>query len=446
MRLTRKDSGYKSGPLPVEAREAFLSLRQTLSRRPALSPIRYDRDFILTTDASTKALGSVLSQRDSEGIERPCAYYSRALSEREQKLAPFHLEHLAMTASCKHFRPYLTGVHFTLRTDHKPLVSLNRIQGLSFERLKLELEEFDFTVEYLRGADMIADGLSRAIPNEVSEINIGRDLTFNEVKLLQQADVTCKALACAVLYNTFPADSQLRHLVGRHWKTLTMIGGILRTKAGRQIVAPVALRPWILKMAHDHELAGHSGPEKTIEKVTTQWWWPGLSDEVTRYCQACHHCASNNASHNQRPARLLALEEVTRPFQRVHVDLLQMPSSPEGWKYLVIMVDAFTHTVELVPVATKEAEVVSEAILAGWICRYGCPESFCSDQGKEFVNVVHQDLCERLGITLAFTTAGHPVANGRVERVNRTILAYFRKYVSTDSDWARKNSVHASSH
>ena len=56
-RLTRKDSGYKAGPLPVEAKEAFVALRQTLSRRPALSPVRYDRDFILTTDASTKALG-----------------------------------------------------------------------------------------------------------------------------------------------------------------------------------------------------------------------------------------------------------------------------------------------------------------------------------------------------------------------------------------------------
>ena len=437
-RLTRKDSGYKAGPLPVEAREAFVALRQTLSRRPALAPVRYDREFILTTDASTKALGAVLSQRDANGTERPCAYYSRALSEREQKLAPFHLEHLAMTASCKHFRPYLTGVHFKLRTDHKPLVSLNRIQGQSFERLKLELEEFDFTVEYLRGADMIADGLSRAIPNEVSEIQLGRELTFNEVKMLQQADVTCKALACAVLYQTFPADGSLRRTVGQHWKALTMSKGILRTKANNQVVAPVALRPWILKTAHDHELAGHSGLAKTIEKVTSLWWWPGLSDEVLRYCRACHHCASNNPGTDQRPAKLLALEEVTRTFQRVHVDLLQMPTSSEGHKYLVVLVDAFSRAVELVPIKSKEADIVSEAIVTGWVCRYGCPESFCSDQGKEFVNDIHSNLCKQLGIKLAFTTPGHPASNGRVERVNRTLLTYFRKYVATDSEWLRQ--------
>ena len=437
-RLTRKDSGYKAGPLPVEAREAFIALRQTLSRRPALAPVRYDREFILTTDASTKALGAVLSQRDANGTERPCAYYSRALSEREQKLAPFHLEHLAMTASCKHFRPYLSGVHFKLRTDHKPLVSLNRIQGQSFERLKLELEEFDFTVEYLRGADMIADGLSRAIPNEVSEIEIGRELSFNEVKMLQQADVTCKALACAVLYQTFPADTSLRRIVGQHWKKLTMAKGILRTKSENQIVAPVALRPWILKMAHDHELAGHWGPAKTTEKVTSLWWWPRLADEVSRYCRACHHCASSNPGTNQRPERLLALEEVTRTFQRVHVDLLQMPTSSEGHKYLVVLVDAFSRVVELVPIKSKEAEVVSEAIITGWVCRYGCPESFCSDQGKEFVNEIHTNLCNQLGIKLAFTTAGHPASNGRVERVNRTLLAYFRKYISADSEWLRQ--------
>ena len=67
-----------------------------------------------------------------------------------------------MLWGCRHFKAYLLGQHFTLRTDHKPLTALNKTQGATLERLLAELEEFlPFTVEYLNGDQMPADGLSR---------------------------------------------------------------------------------------------------------------------------------------------------------------------------------------------------------------------------------------------------------------------------------------------
>ncbi len=45
----------------------------------------------------------------------------------------------AMVWACQHFRPYLAGRHFTLRTDHQPLTSLNRVQGQALERLCADL-------------------------------------------------------------------------------------------------------------------------------------------------------------------------------------------------------------------------------------------------------------------------------------------------------------------
>ena len=145
--LTRKDSPWKSGPLPPPALAAFEALRTTLSNRPCLAPVNFKQEFILTCDASTSGLGAILSQRDINGIEHPCAYASRVLNTAERKLAPFHLEHLAMTWACRHFRPYLLGKHFTLRTDHKPLTALNKVQGCAFDRLRAELDEYQpFTV------------------------------------------------------------------------------------------------------------------------------------------------------------------------------------------------------------------------------------------------------------------------------------------------------------
>ena len=70
----------------------------------------------------TIGLEVILSQKDDKGTERPVAYASRVLNEAEKKQAPFHLEHLAMLWGCKNFRPYLMGKHFTIRTDHRPLL------------------------------------------------------------------------------------------------------------------------------------------------------------------------------------------------------------------------------------------------------------------------------------------------------------------------------------
>ena len=63
-----------------------------------------------------------------------------------------------------HFRPYIYGKHFTIKTDHRPLTYLFSMSNPSSKltRMRLELEEYDFTVEYLKGKDnFVADALSR---------------------------------------------------------------------------------------------------------------------------------------------------------------------------------------------------------------------------------------------------------------------------------------------
>ena len=65
--LFKKDSEYKSGPLPEEALQAFKALRTGLASNPLVAHPTADKDFILTTDAATG---------DSEhpgGWERSCS-------------------------------------------------------------------------------------------------------------------------------------------------------------------------------------------------------------------------------------------------------------------------------------------------------------------------------------------------------------------------------------
>ena len=85
------------------------------------------------------------------------------------------------------------------------------------------------------------------------------------------------------------------------------------------------------------------------------------------------------------------------------------------------MTDAFTKYVELVALPSKEASVVTEAIFKKWICRISCPVTIHTDQGKEFVNKMAENLYKLLGIDHGTTTAYTPQCNAQVERANQTI-------------------------
>lgn len=153
--------------------QAFELLKQCLTTYPILQYPDFSNDntFIIQTDASNVALGAILSNKNG----KPVAYASRNLNKAEQRYPVIEKELLAIVWATKHFRPYIYGQKFIIRTDHKPLVYLFGMKDPSSRLMKfrLLLEEYDFTVEYVKGSDnAAADALSRIslTSNELKEL------------------------------------------------------------------------------------------------------------------------------------------------------------------------------------------------------------------------------------------------------------------------------------
>ena len=115
--LINKKEWQWSGPCS----EAFFELKKSLITSPVLTTLpRFHLDFILDTDASGEGLGAILLQIIN-GREHVIAYASQVLSRTERKYCATRREMLAVVWGTRHFRPYLYGRRFTLRTDHNSL-------------------------------------------------------------------------------------------------------------------------------------------------------------------------------------------------------------------------------------------------------------------------------------------------------------------------------------
>jgi hypothetical protein len=166
-KLTRKDSGYKSGLLPEKALKAFYILQKQLTSEPVMAFPKSDQQYALITDAATGmadtpgGLGAILTQVDKEGNFHAISFASRQLKDHEMNYSPFLLEVTAAVWGMDFFNKYLKGKRFILYMDHKPLEKLGHLHSKTLNRLQTALLQHDFVIQYKKGTKMPADYLSR---------------------------------------------------------------------------------------------------------------------------------------------------------------------------------------------------------------------------------------------------------------------------------------------
>ena len=124
----------------------------------------------MDTDASYNCIGAVLSQvQDNEG--KVIFHASHVLLKPHRKYCTTIKELLVVVKFCRHFRHYLLGRRFTLRTDHNRLVWFMRFKYIEGQlaRWLEELAQFDMEIIHRPGKlHGNSDGMSR-IPDTLIE-------------------------------------------------------------------------------------------------------------------------------------------------------------------------------------------------------------------------------------------------------------------------------------
>jgi hypothetical protein len=141
------------------ATSSFEKLKAAMLTPPVLRLPDFTMPFVVECDVCGTGLGAVLMQ---DG--HPLAFLSKALKGQALHLSTYEKELLSLVTAVQHWRPYLLGRTFTVRTDHQALCHLldQRVGTVSQQRWVSKLFGYDFVIEYKRGRDNTAtDALSR---------------------------------------------------------------------------------------------------------------------------------------------------------------------------------------------------------------------------------------------------------------------------------------------
>ena len=206
----------------------------------------------------------------------------------------------------------------------------------------------------------------------------------------------------------------------------------------KQLVLPHSLRESVLEVAHDSILGGHLATKKTYDRVTSNFFWPGAYDDVSRYCQSCDICQRTIPKGRCGKTPLVAMPIIGEPFARVAIDLVgPLPMSGRKHRRILTLVDCATRYPEAIPMKGIDTiECAEEPV--NIFSRIGIPQEILSDRGSQFVSDLMREISRLLSVRQLQTTPYHAQCNGLVERWNGTLRRMIRKMAAEKaSDWDR---------
>jgi transposase InsO family protein len=392
---------------------------------------------ILSCDASDTAIAAVLSQVNSNGLERPVAYASRVLTSCEKNYSVGEKEALACIWGAEHYHFYLYGRRFLIRTDHSSLTSLLTSSGTGKRPLRIQrwydrLLQYNFSVVYRPGRDnALPDLLSRCTRQEqptgmvtchyTSEevLAVGQldELEFISTATLLHATLMDETLMKVVQYvrNGWPmnttGDVKLYHQVCDELSVCNA-GYLVR---GERAVIPFELRSRVLNFIH----AGHQGIVKCKQRGRSTVWWPGIDKDIEKLCTQCEACVLTKYKPNVPPLEPIELPK--EPWIKVSIDIFgPIVTAPPNYRYLIVVIDMLSGWPEVhgvSQVTTRSVIQFFDALATTW----GYPKEILSDNGSQFSSAEFDEFCCKRAIQHLRAAVYTPTTNGKVERFNQEI-------------------------
>jgi transposase InsO family protein len=224
------------------------------------------------------------------------------------------------------------------------------------------------------------------------------------------------------------------------WKSLIISNGMLKKRYPEStiggprelVVLPTTMQQLFVDACHIE--GGHQGREKTGELVQRRVYFPRWRKLIAEVCTSCALCAAYCRGKVPRQGAM-QLMEIDQPMDRVAIDLTgPHPTSKRSNRFILTMVDCFSRYLIAVPIRNKFATTVAKAVNRYLFAKWGLCRELLTDQGTEFDNRMLKSLCKQYGVQKIRTSGYRPSANGRIERLHRSLNALLAKTINENHD------------
>ena len=293
------------------------------------------------------------------------------------------------------------------------LVSWIPVKGASSqrdERLQLLLDGAQKIVSLDSSLTWIVGGVSEPFQHHVF-VSEAREIPGSDGR----DDETVGSIANWIVEQKQQREALAQEAIG---EVVTMENGlILDVQPGdtAKILVPQGRRQALVK--HAHETSQHQGWRKVLVALKKQYHWKGMSSEVKRIVQSCDSCQTVKAKRNLAHGQFSSVT-YDGPRTAYGIDFYGVQESERGYKWILTVMDLYSHEVHFVPTKTREAGEALRALIREVFNRYGIPMRIVSDQAQEFVSKLMQGMCAALGIEHITTLGYNARGNAQCERVH----------------------------
>ena len=165
-----------------------------------------------------------------------------------------------------------------------------------------------------------------------------------------------------------------------------------------------------------------------------------MNERIIDFVRSCPDCQQNKVSRHHPYGLTSPLELPYAPWQSIAMGFITELPVSEGCDQLWVVIDRFTKMAHFLPLG-KEGKTAADlaVIFAREVWKnHGLLTDIVSDRDSRFTSETWKEFLRLLGIRPRMSTAFHPQTDGQMERLNQTIEAYLRAFVSREQDdWVR---------